>query len=238
MVQRYLSYLLSTIFILTVLIGCGDDLNDRSTNLRFVNAVEGVGSVDMTVDSDEYLQDVGYLESTDYLEFDTDPHLLQLTPSNSLTPIDTLQVSLSDDVDSTYFACGDSSEPSAILLQDNNEPAGDASFKARVVNLFKSDLRFDVYVEGVNSASAATVNGSPTVRASGYKSASGYSVGRAGEYVITLTAVGSDKVLARASGQKFVGRGVYSILIVSESGEIAGSERGLGVRVLKDGGEG
>lgn len=229
------------LIVTTFLGGCGgNDTNDRTTNLRFVNAVEGFASVDMSVDADEYLSDIAYLESTDYLEFDTDPHLLQITPSNSLTPIDTLRVSLADNFDYTYFACGNSADPAAILLQDDNQPAGDTSFRARVVNLFKSELSFDVYVVGVSGGDSGDsgLSGAPTVRGSSFKAASGYSVGRAGGYVISVTATGSKQVLARLTGQEFKGRGVYSILLVSEASAAgqaeAGASRKVGVRVLGD----
>ena len=163
--------------------GCADSSDDDSTNLRFLNAVVGVGAVDMLVDSDDYLEDIEYLESTDYLEFDTDPHLFQITPSNALTPIDTKRVSLRDDVDYTYIACGDSRDPEAILLADDNERPGDGNFKARIINVFRGSRGLDVFIIA-SPSDIDTIQ--PTAQRLGYKGVTQYRVGRSGVYDIVV----------------------------------------------------
>jgi hypothetical protein len=198
-----------------VVAGCATNTDDNSTNLRFVNAVAGIDSVDMLVDSDEYLDNVSYLESTAYLEFDTDPHLFQITPSNSLTPIDTQQATLADDVDYTYIACGDSSEGEAILLEDDNEPAGDDSFKARIINVFKGSRGLDVYIV---EASGDVDTRQPTADNLGFKATTRYLAARAGVYDIVVRNNKTGVTVARLAGQEFKGENVYSVLLAAEDG--------------------
>lgn len=209
--KRVMALLLSL-----VVVGCATDFDDNSTNLRFVNAVVGLDSVDMLVDSDEYLEDISYLESTAYLEFDTEPHILQITPSNALTPIDTQQVSLRDDVDYTYIACGDSREGDAILLEDDNEPAGDNSIKARIVNVFKGSRGLDVYVVA-NPRDADTLQ--PAADNLGFKAVTRYRAARAGVYNIIVRNGKTGVTVATLADQVFKSKHVYSILLVAEEGE-------------------
>lgn len=208
-----LQQIVSLVALVAIMGGCGDGSEDNSTNLRFFNAVVGVGSVDMLVDADEYLEEVAYLESTDYLEFDTDPHIFQVTPSNSLTAIDTQRVALRDDVDYTYIACGNSNEPEAILLKDDTEPAGDGAFKARIVNVFKGARSFDVYV---TTNLDDLENSQPTAQRLGFKAASTYRAARAGTYDIAVRNTTTGTIVATLIGQEFQEENVYSIMLVAE----------------------
>ncbi len=203
----------STLLLALSFLGCADSSSDNKTNLRFMNAVVGVGDVDLLIDSDEYLENVSYLESTAYLEFDTDPHLFQVTPSNSLTPIDSQLTSLQDDVDYTYIACGTSSEAEAILLRDDNEPAGDGSFRGRIINVFKKGVSFDVYVLA-NSSDVDRLE--PTAKKIGYKAATGYQAARSGRYDIVVRRSRTSEVVAKVAGQEFKSESVYSIMLVAD----------------------
>jgi hypothetical protein len=207
------STICSVLSLALVIVGCADSTDDNSTNLRFLNAVVGVGDVDMLVDSDQYLENISYRESTEYLEFDTQPHIFQITPSNSLTPIDTERVSLQDDVDYTYIACGNSSDPEAILIEDDNEPAGDGSFKARIINVFKGVRGFDVFIT-TNSAEIGSLL--PTVERLGFKAATRYSAGRSGVYDIVVRNSATDKVETIYRGQEFDAESVYSVILVAD----------------------
>ena len=194
-------------------IGCATDRDDNQTNFRFFNAVAGFDSVDVLVDTDTYLEEISFLESTAYLEFDTDPHLLQVTPSNSLTALDTQRVSLQDDVDYTYIACGDSSEAEAILLEDDNEPPGDQNFKARMVNVFRKGSGFDIFVTGNPEAISDML---PTVERLRYKAATSYQAGGAGVYDIVVRNTATGDVATILANQNFESESVYSILLVPD----------------------
>lgn len=199
--------------LLVCAIGCADNTDDDATNLRFLNAVVGVGAVNMMVDFDEFLEDIQYLESTGYLDFDTDPHVLQITPANALNPIDSQRVALRDDVDYTYIACGDSREPSAILLQDNNEPPGDGNFKTRITNVFKARRGLDVFIaSGAQDVDVIQ----PTAERLGFKATTQYRVGSSGVYDIIVRDSASGEIVATRSGQVFKSAAVYSVILVSD----------------------
>jgi len=213
MTKKNYSTLFSTLFLALSVFGCADSSNDNKTNLRFMNAVVGVGDVDLLLDSDQYLENVAYLESTAYLEFDTDPHLFQVTPSNSLTPIDSQLTSLQDDVDYTYIACGTSSEADAILLRDDNEPGGDSSFRARIINVFKKGSSFDVYVLS-NPSNVDVLE--PTAKRVSFKAATRYQAGSAGRYDIVVRRSTTKEIVATVAGQEFNSESVYSIVLVPD----------------------
>jgi hypothetical protein len=213
--RNYLNIFSAALLAISFL-GCADSSDDNKTNLRFMNAVVGVGDVDLMIDSDQYLENVAYLESTAYLEFDTDPHLFQVTPSNSLTPIDSQLTSLQDDVDYTYIACGTSSEAEAILLRDDNEPGGDASFRARIINVFKKGASFDVYVLA-NPNNVDLLE--PTAKRIGYKAATRYQAGSAGRYDIVVRRSTTKETVATLAGQDFKSESVYSILLVADAAD-------------------
>jgi hypothetical protein len=215
LINKILSVLIVRLLApVVVLAGCADSSNDNSTNLRFLNAVVGLDSVDMLVDNDTYLEGIAYLESTAYLEFDTDPHFFQITPSNSLSPIDTERVSLQDDVDYTYIACGNSSDAEAILLKDDNEPAGDKNFKVRIVNLFKGSRGFDVYI---TSTPDQIDQLQPTAKQIGFKVASRYGAARSGVYDIVVKSTATGKVATILANQEFKPQDVYSVFLVPEA---------------------
>jgi hypothetical protein len=208
--------LFKTLALAVIVLGCADTRDDNKTNLRFMNAVVGVGDVDLLLDSDVYLENVSYLESTAYLEFDTEPHLFQVTPSNSLSPIDSQLTSLQDDVDYTYIACGTSSEAEAILLKDDNEPAGDASFRARIVNVFKKGSSFDVYVLA-NPSNVDLI--APTAKRVSYKAATKYQAGGSGTYNIIVRRSATNETVATLTNQEFKAESVYSILLVADGND-------------------
>jgi hypothetical protein len=114
-------------------------------------------------------------------------------------------------VDYTYIACGNSTEPEAILLEDDTEPAGDATFKARIINVFRGVRGFDVYVTQ-NADDIGTLQ--PTASGLRYKAATRYRAGSAGVYDIVVRNSATGALVARLAGQNFEGENVYSIMLV------------------------
>ena len=202
---------LALLWILTVsLLACsGDGEDDEQTNMRFINAVSDVKLVNFIVDFDIFFQNVSYLTNSGYFDIDTDPHIFQVTPSNALTTLAETKTTLSDSQDYTYIAYGSSINTDGLLLRDDNEPAGDESFKARMINVAESARSIDVYVVS-NASSAGKV--APTEDNFGYRSVSHYSVGRSGTYFIVATNSKSGETLGRTGPIQFENENVYSIL--------------------------
>jgi len=206
--------------------GNGDD--DNSTNLRFVNVVSGVPSVDLLVDLEIFFEDVGFLESSGYFDFDTDPHIFQITPSNSLTPIDETKTTLSDDVDYTYVAFGNAADAEAMLLKDDNSSPGGGTFKIRTINAVTAPRPLDVYIV-TDPSDIRTV--APTEDSISYKEVSDYRVGGAGSYFVVVTESKTGRILATSAAQPFDSEAVYSMFLSNERGD----GEGVTVTILRDG---
>ena len=196
-----------------VIAGCSNGGSDNVTNLRFINAVTDVPGVDLIVDLDPFLEDVGYLENTDYVEFDVEPHFFQVTPSNSLSPIDETTTTLEDDVDYTYLAYGTPADADAMLLKDDNTPAGGGSFKVRTINVAPSLRSLDVFI--VDDPSDIT-SATPTEDAIRYKGVSKYRYGQAGTYAVVVADSKSGRVLSTVPAYEFLSDGVYTLLLADE----------------------
>lgn len=190
--------------------GCGNGGNDDQTNLRFINAVANVDSVDLFIDGDMWFENQGYLVASDYFNFDTYQHLFQVTPSNSLSPLDNLVAALADDKDYTYIAVGTASDGDALMLVDNNERAGTGSFKLRVINAIELAGSLNVYVV-TNVQDIATV--APAAEGLGYKSVSQYLSGRSGVYDIVVTSNSTGQILGTLPGQTFNETDVYTLVL-------------------------
>jgi Domain of unknown function (DUF4397) len=190
--------------------GCGNGGNDDQTNLRFINALANVDSADLFIDGDMWFQDQGYLVSSDYFNFDTDQHLFQVTPSNSLSPVDNLLAALQDDQDYTYIAVGTASDGDALMLVDNNERAGSGSFKLRIINAIEQLGSLNVYVVA-NVQDIATV--APAAQGLGYKSVSQYLSGRSGIYDIVITNNATGQVVGTLPDQTFNETEVYTLVL-------------------------
>jgi len=200
--------------------GCGDNGDrDNSTNLRVINTITNIGGIDMTVDYDVYLEDLQYLENTGYMDFDTNPHIFQISPSNSLSPIDITRATLADDVDYSYIAYGSVSNADAMLLQDDNEPAGDDAFKLRIINVAQTSRSFNVYI-GVDRNQLATAN--PIARNLRYKAVTPYYGGPSGTYDIIVTDSKTKTIATIIPSQELKGETVYTLLLVSEAQQING----------------
>ena len=197
------------------LAGCGQDGgDDDQVNLRFVNAVSDVYGVDFIVDGDVWFEDEGYLQDSEYFTFDTDQHLFQVVPSDSLTPISNLLTMLSDDKDYTYIAMGSALDATALMLVDNNEKAGDGSFKLRVIDAWQSTPSLNVYVvtNGQNYQNSA-----PAAKNVRYKSVTTYLTGKANAYDIVVTNSTTGTVLAILPDQTFESENVYTMIIAQST---------------------
>jgi hypothetical protein len=192
----------------TFLGGCEED--DDQVNLRFINAVSDVSGVDFLVDGDVWIEDQEYLRDSGYFTLDTDEHLFQVVPSDSLTPFSNLVTALSDDKDYTYIAMGSALDATALMLVDNNEKAGSGAFKLRVIDAWQSLQSVSVYVvaSGKNFQNSA-----PAAKSLRYRSVTSYLTGKSGGYDVIVTYTNSGNVLAILPNQTFDSENVYTMVI-------------------------
>lgn len=192
--------------------GCGDGNNDNQTNLRFINTVADLESVDLYVDADMWLEDVAYLDNSGYFNMDTEQHLFQVVPSNSLTPIDNLLTALQDDDDYTYIAVGSALDADALMLVDNNERPSSGSFKLRIIDAYQSSPSYNVYV--ITSAQQIT-SVAPTAKNLRYKSVTSYFTGRSGVYNVIITNSTTGDIVSTITNQTFNEEEVYTLILAA-----------------------
>jgi hypothetical protein len=201
-----------TLAALCSLSGCGNGNNDDQTNLRFINAVADVDSVDLYVDADMWLEDVAYLDNSGYFNMDTEQHLFQVVPSNSLTPFDNLLTALQDDDDYTYIAVGSALDADALMLVDNNERPSSGSFKLRIIDAYQSSTSYNVYV--ITSAQQIT-SVAPTAKNLRYKSVTSYFTGRSGVYNVIITNSTTGDIVSTIANQTFNEEEVYTLILAA-----------------------
>jgi len=197
---------------LCALAGCGNQNNDDQTNLRFINTVAGMNSVDLYLDGDVWLQDVAYLESSGYFNMDTNQHLFQVVPSNSLTPINNLLTTLQDDEDYTYIAIGSSLNSTALMLVDNNDRPSSETFSLRVIDAYQPSHSYNLYV--VTSAQEISTV-APTATSLRYQTVTNYLTGRSGVYNIIVTDSTTGDLIATIPNQTFQEENVYTLVLAA-----------------------
>ena len=226
------TFLTACLFTLSVLgiYGCGDDgESDDKTSLRFINTVTDLPGVDLLVDFEVYFDNVRYLQNSGYFEMNTDPHVFQVTPSNSLTPIDQVTTTLSDSADYTYLVYGSSVKADAMLLKDDNDPPGDDAFRVRIIDVALPTRSLDVYIVIDPRSITSTAPTGDNLR---YKSTTSYLSGQSGTYSVIVTDSRSGEVLGTARAQNFDSKGVYTVLIADP--QIATRSDRVNVVVLTD----
>jgi acyl-CoA synthetase (AMP-forming)/AMP-acid ligase II len=101
-------------------------------------------------------------------------------------------------------------DASAMMLVDNNEKAGEGSFKLRLIDAWQSTQSLNVYIvaNGKNYKNSA-----PAAKNIRYRSVTTYLTGTSGEYDIVVTGATTGDVLAILSGQVFDSENVYTMVI-------------------------
>lgn len=196
---------------------CSDDgEDDQKTNLRFINAVSDLPSVDLLIDFDPFFENVRYLENSGYFEINTDPHVFQVTPSNSLTPIDETTTVLDDGTDYTYLAFGSSPSAGALLLKDDNEPPGEGAFKVRVSDVAQTTRSLNLYIV---KDSRTISSMAPTAANLRFRTTTPYRAGLSGTYSVVVTDSKTGDVLGVAPAYTFSSEGVYTIILADPRGQ-------------------
>lgn len=214
-------------------VACGNDAGndkerDRQTFIRIFNGVTDIPGVDVAVDDELYFSDVGYLESSGYFKIRTTGRQLQVTVTNSFTPIYQREGGFDDQSDNSLFVYGEADDERALLTKDENQSPGEDFSKARVVNLSKANRRsLDVYIVASDSSSLPSA---PAAEGIGTGAASRYVTSSNGQYDIVVTSANSTERLVSLTRQTFESKGVYTVVVADS----AGGELPLKVVLLKD----
>lgn len=212
------------IIVLATLTGCGNDSRnqqrrDQETFIRIFNGVHDASGVDVALDDELYFADVGYLESSDYFKVDTTGQRLQVTITNSFTPIYERDGGFDDQADTSIFVYGKAADERALVLKDENQSPGEDFSKVRVVNLSRANGRsVDVYI---GSSDTSGLPSAPTAEGLGSGAASRYVTSSNGQYNVVVTTANGTEPLVELSRQTFDSKGVYTVVVAdSKNGEL------------------
>jgi hypothetical protein len=219
--RRYsrLSLLIILTLLATTFLSCGrnnaNGNRDRETNIRFLNAVSDVESLDFFLDFKLYLPDVGYLENSQYDTFQTGAQKLQVNINGTGTRLVDTTIGLSDRRDTTIIVAGRRNNATLITARDDNDPASSSIAKIRFINLAFAYNKLDLYI--VNAGGSIDTL-APTYSNINYKSVGNYLVLDKGNYSVILTVAGSKTPIAQIPNTYFDGAAVYSLLAVDAKG--------------------
>ena len=171
--------------------GCGSS----STHARLMNAMSGISSVDMVVDSKSSVTGVTYGAASAYVTVNSGSHNLIVESTESTSPLINQTASFPSG-DSTVLA----TDSGAVVLTDNNGAPSSGNIKIRVIKASPSLGTADVYVV----ASGTSIAGlSPTFSNLAYQAASGYQSLAAGSYQAIFTPPGQQFAEITSSAQSF-----------------------------------
>jgi hypothetical protein len=180
---------LSLTLLISFTIACGS--SSSSAKIRLVNTMPDESNLDLLIDTKSAVTGVAYGAASSYVSVANGSRQSQIEPSGSTI----ILIDRTDNIASgntlSLVALNFSSNPSSILLADDNSAPATGDFKLRVLNASSGMLTQDVYV-----VTAGTDIGSvdPTFSSLGFGSASDY----------TNLAPGDYDVIFAPPGQKFI----------------------------------
>ena len=182
--------------------GCGS--SSSNAKIRLVNAMPDEGSLDLLIDTKITSTGVGYGAASSYVGIASGSRQIQVEPTGNTNVLFTRTDSIGSGNTFTLVSLNFSSNPSNVLLPDDNSTPTSGNFKLRIVNASSGMGTQDVYIvtDGTDIGSV-----SPTISSLAFQNASGYSTLVAGDYRVFFTPPGQKFInldsgkLTFASGQ-------------------------------------
>jgi trimeric autotransporter adhesin len=166
--------------------GCGS--SSSGTKIRMVNAMPDEGSLDLLIDTKSAATNVAYGAGSSYVSVASGSRQLQVEPTGGTTILIDRTDSIASGSNLTLVSLNISSNPSSMLLTDDNSAPTSGNFKLRVVNASPGMLTQDVYV--VTDGSDIT-SVDATFSGLGFGSSSTYITLAAGDYDVIFTDPGT-----------------------------------------------
>ena len=221
--KRFFTQACLITLLLLSLSGCGQNSrgsnHDALSNVRIVNAVSDVDTLDFYLDNKLYFGNVGYLENSGYSTEDTNSHTFQVSITGTGTRLVSTSVSFADSRDQTLLVCGTASKPSFVNISDNNTPASSDVGKVRFIDTSLNTSKVDVYITKVGDSISALA---PALKNVTFRQVSQYILLNQDTYTIAITTTGTKSVIASIPSTAISGNGVYSVLIADNGGNAAG----------------
>ncbi len=209
-----------------ILSACSEsDGPDGDTGIvRFMNAVADETLLDVIKDdSDTVVTGMGYLESTDYMEFSAESHDFTASRTGTFEEIATRDMSVGTDDDYTLIICGTVLKGDTLLLRDDNSAPPEGRVSVRMVNAVNTKLKVDAYVVPVEGPYPVA----PVDEEMGYKKVSDYFIGVPGVYAFEFRNSSTDELVARSETVEMENGDIRTMIL-------AGGIDGYAVDVLVD----
>lgn len=181
------------VFFLPLLAGCWLNDDDDATlevsgptaSIRILHASPDAPNVDVFVNDDEVLSDVGYKDASGYLDVPADGFDVAIHAAGTDTSVLDLQdVQLTPDTEYTVIAANVADELEAIQLDDTVTDPASGELAVRVVHAAPQAPIVDVYV---TAPDAALADETPAVDDAAFSDASDFLMLPAGDYRIRVT---------------------------------------------------
>jgi hypothetical protein len=178
-------------FALVSASSCGDSNNNDSAQVRFVHGATGTQAVDIFVNNDLVLEDVGFRDSSGYLEVDEGAANIKVNVAESTTSLVDTTVSIAKDENYTVVASGVVGSVEPIVLVDDVQPEDD-SVQLRVVHSAASAPAVDVYVTAPDQDITSVT---PLLTGVAFRASSDYLTVLPGSYQVRITPTGTKTVV-------------------------------------------
>lgn len=213
---------------LLVLIGCdGGGSGTDEARVRYFHASPNASALDAFVDSLLVGSSITYSTGTGYLGMDEGARNLRVVASGTSTELINTPITLDDDTDYTVVIGNYLAGIEPIVIVDDNGHPDIRNFRIRAINTSPSSGPIDVYILRQDVSLAGQ---SPTFTNLSYSGVSAYEQIDTNEYVVWITASGTQQVLATTSSTRFDEDEVFSLFIV----EAPGGGAPLSVSIVKD----
>jgi hypothetical protein len=191
---------LSILGVVFTTTGCGSS----TANVRLMNALVGVSSIDMLIDNKSTVTGTTYGAVSAYVTVNSGSRNLIVEATGTTSPLINQTISIPSG-DSTVLATGSG----AVVFTDNNTAPPSGNIKIRVINASPTLGTADVYIV----ASGTSIAGlSPTFSNLAHQAASGYQTLAAGSYQVVFTPPGQQFAEITTSAQSFASGQIRSVV--------------------------
>ena len=168
--------------------GCGSNGGGGSAQVRVVNATVGVPSIDVFSDDVALFTGVAANGASAYASVGGGSHTVKITPTGSLTALNSSSASVSGDTTYTLVAWGRAASVGTFYLTESEVAPAAGNAKLRLLNTATDAGSLDLYL---TDAGTALIDATPLAAGIAGGRVSVYNEIGAGTYRLRVTAAGS-----------------------------------------------
>jgi hypothetical protein len=187
----------------------------NSTDLRAINAVAGVGPIDVLVDDDVKVAGLAFGATSPFSEFADGTHDVKVRSSATQTVLSDKSLAFGSGASTTLIAFGSGGTVSTVaLVDDTTSPSTSSNFKLRVAGSASDAGPVDIYLTQASDISTTP----PTVPGLAVGVVGDFVEAPAGSYQIFVTVAGTKDILLQTPAQALAGNTAYTFAVVSAGG--------------------